>query len=849
MRSSSEVRLGLSEADARARLLSEGPNTLPEPERRSTMGIVVEVLKEPMFLLLVACGGLYFVVGDAQEAMMLLGFVAVIIGITVVQERRTERALDALRDLSQPRAVVIRAGQRKSLATSDVVCGDLVVLSEGQRVPADGVLLEGSSLSVDESLLTGESLAVRKVPGTPESKPTGAPGGEDTPYLFGGTLVVRGQGIVEVTATGMDTEMGRIGAALVTIGGGRSRLQEETRRIVRIIAIGAVAVSVGVTVTYGWTRGLWVEGILSGLATAMALLPEEFPVVLTVFLALGARRLSKVGVLTRRMAAIEALGTTTTLCTDKTGTLTENRMVVRGLWTSGVLHAVGPDSGPLLEEVHGLLEHAVLASAAEPSDPMEKALHDLGERALGGTEHLHPEWALRREYGLSADLFAMTRAWTDGEGQHVQRVSTKGAPEAIFELCRLEPQALASLAAAVDELAGQGWRLLGVAHADLLSGSLPDDQRSFAFEFDGLVAFEDPLRLEVPAAIAQCQRAGVRVIMVTGDYPATALAIGHAAGLSGEVALLGPEIRSLDDAALRARLGQAHVAARIVPKDKLRIVRVLQDAGEVVAMTGDGVNDAPALTAADIGVAMGKRGTEVAREAADLVLEDDDFESLVVAMAHGRRIFDNLQKSMAYILAIHVPIAGLAVVPVVAGWPVALLPVHIVLLELVIDPACSLVFEAEPADPECMSRPPRARDAAMIDRRVLIGSVIQGLMVLGATLAVFSSASAYFSDSPDSARTLAFITLMVGNVGLILSNRSWSESAWGLLKRSNPVFPWVALGSLVLLFGVTYLPGLNAILHFVSVPLGMAGLAVLAGLGSLVLVEGFKFIFLRRGGL
>ncbi len=832
---------GLSTSEAEARLASEGPNTLPGPERRTLLRIILEVVREPMFLLLIAAGALYLSIGDPQEALMLLGFVAVIIGITVIQERRTERALDALRDLSQPHAVVIRGGERLTISTTQVVRGDLIVVSEGQRVPADGSLVDGTSLAVDESLLTGESVPVRKVARTSDAVPMERPGGEDTPFVFGGTLVVRGQGVVEVSATALKTEMGRIGAALSELSPGRSHLQEETRRIVRVVATGALVLAVAVTLIYGLTRGAWSQGILSGLATAMALLPEEFPVVLTVFLALGARRLSKQGVLTRRMAAIETLGSTTVLCCDKTGTLTQNQMRVRALWSPQGTW-MSDDTTPMAEDVHGIVENGILASPVDPTDPMEVALHALGQAALSGTEHLHPDWALRREYPLTPELLAMTRAWSTPEGQPGHRVSAKGAPEAIFDLCHLSDHETAQGVAKAQALASRGWRVLGVAHADHHSDTLPTIQHDFEFRFDGLVAFEDPLRDEVPEAIAQCHSAGVRVMMITGDYPETALAIAKSAGLPESLPIRGSDMGTLDDEALGARLATTHVAARIVPEDKLRIVQLLQASGEIVTMTGDGVNDAPALMAADIGVAMGQRGTQVAREAADVVLVHDDFGSLVVAMGEGRRIFDNLQKSMAYILAIHVPIAGLAIVPAVAGWSAALLPVHIVMLELIIDPACSLVFEAEPAEPGNMNRPPRARDATMIDRRILIGSVLQGLVVLAVVLVVFAWASARFPDSSDSVRSLTFMALMVSNVGLILANRSWDRSAWALLKTYNPVFPWIAAAALAGVVGVTYLPGLNGILHFVAVPLALTGVAVLAGLGSLVLVEGLKVL-------
>ncbi len=836
------MHTGLTVADAAQRLARDGPNTLPDATRRDTLHVIIEVLREPMFLLLVACGGLYLLLGDPREALMLLGFVVMIIGITVVQERRTERSLEALRDLSQPRAVVVRDGARQTIPSAEIVRGDLVVLSEGQRVPADGVLRDGTSVSVDESLLTGESVAVRKRPEAGDLPPA-RPGGDDTPCLFAGTLVVRGQGLAEVTATGPATEMGRIGAALATLSPGRSALQDETRRIVRIAATAAAFLSVGVAVVYGVSRSEWVQGLLSGLATAMALLPEEFPVVLTVFLALGAHRISRVGVLTRRMSVIETLGATTVLCTDKTGTLTENRMLVRALWTPERGEVLDDSPETLEEALHGVLEHAILASHVTPTDPMEVALHALGRSALRQTEHLHPDWDLRHEYPLSSDLLAMTLAWKTAEGAPVQEVSAKGSPEAIFDLCHLDEPTARRLSAEVDAFALRGWRVLGVAHSRHDDPALPAIQHDFAFDLAGLVAFEDPLRPGVSDAIARCHGAGVRVLMITGDYPTTAASIARSAGLPDSEPITGSELTGLNDTDLLARLRGTHVAARILPEDKLRIVQVLQGGGEIVAMTGDGVNDAPALTAAHIGVAMGRRGTEVAREAAALVLLEDDFDSLVGAMAQGRRIFDNLRKSMAYIIAIHVPVAGLVFIPAVAGWPAVLLPVHIVLLELVIDPACSLVFEAEPEEEDLMRRPPRPRDARMVSGSVFALAVVQGLSVLAVTLAVFLWGSSLHASEPDAARSLAFATLMVANVGLILANRSGRLSAFALLRRPNAVFPWVAGGALVVTAALTYLPGLNALLHFVPVPLPELGVAVAAGVGALLAVELVKAAF------
>ncbi|MEZ4320046.1 MAG: cation-translocating P-type ATPase [Myxococcota bacterium] len=823
---------GLSEDEAARRAVEEGPNTLPDEGRRSTLAIVGEVVREPMFLLLVSCGTLYLVLGDPTEAAMLLGFVVLVVAITVVQERRTERALDALRDRSSPRASVIRGGQRRRIPSADLVRGDLVVVSEGDRVPADGFMVAGRGVSADESLVTGEAAPVRKQVRGAEDAALGPAGGDDTPWLFSGTLVVSGQAVVEVAAIGAATAMGRIGTALAGVETGRSRLQEETRRIVRVVATAGSALCVGLVVFYGLTRGAWLEGLLTGLSTAMALLPEEFPVVLTVFLALGAWRISRQNVLTRRMAAIETLGSTTVLCTDKTGTLTQNQMVVRALWTPhGTVDLDGRVSS-LAEPFHALVEHAILASQVDPFDPMEQAFRSLGLDALSGTEHLHPDWSPGREYPLSSDLLAMTRTWEEPGGERVGTVSAKGAPEAIFDLCHLPASEVATLTHEVEALAARGLRVLAVASARH-SGALPDHQHGFAFVLEGLIGLEDPIRPAVPGAVAQCREAGIRVLMITGDYAVTAQSIARQAGIPAAEPLTGPELEALDDAALASRLGDVTVAARIVPEDKLRLVQALQARGDVVAMTGDGVNDAPALKAAHIGVAMGGRGTDVAREAAALVLLDDDFSSIVDAVALGRRIFDNLRKAMVYVVSIHVPLAGLATVPVLAGWPVALLPVHIVFLELVIDPACSLVFEAEPADPDAMRRPPRAADDRMLDGRVLALAVAQGLGLLVACIGVYAWGLSR-ADDPMLARSVAFATLMIGNVGLITSNRSWELGALQLLVRPNRAYRAVVLGALAVLGVVLYAPGLNGALHFQAlgpVEAVVAGLSGLAAFG------------------
>jgi len=792
-----EELVGLSEDDVRARLDEEGPNELPAQQKRNLRTIVLEVLREPMFLMLVAGGVVYLLMGEPTDALMLLGFVFVVMTITIVQERRTEHALEALRDLSSPRALVIRNGKRQRIAGRDVVRGDLVVLVEGDRIPADGLLRRALHLSVDESLLTGESLPVRKVPSI-HAQALDRPGGDDLASVFSGTLVTAGQGIVEIKATGPRAELGKIGKALQQTKPEPTMLQTETRRVVRILAMTGLVACVLVVVVFALTRGggadVWKQGFLAGIAMAMAILPEEFPVVLTIFLALGARRLSRSQVLTRRMSAVEMLGAATVLCVDKTGTLTQNRMTLRKLVTVGSSMDLASLKEGLPEELHSLLEYAILASKRDPFDPMERALHEAGERLIKNTEHLHPAWTLLREYPLTPGLLAVSHAWRVGTDDDVV-VATKGAPEAIADLCHFTVDERAALARDVLSLASQGLRVLGVARGIIRAQALPVVHQGLSLELVGLLGFEDPLRTQVPGAVAECQAAGVRVVMITGDYPATAQSIARNAGLAHwETVLTGLDLERMSEEELARRVSNVQVFARVVPAQKLRIVNALKANNEVVAMTGDGVNDAPALKAAHIGIAMGGRGTDVAREAASLVLLDDDFSSIVGAVRLGRRIYDNIKKAIVFIVAVHVPIAGLSMLPVFfADWPLLLLPVHIAFLQLIIDPSCTLIFEAEEAESDVMQRPPRGRDAGLFSKETLGIAVLQGLSILGVCLTVFLLA--HRGHSADSARAHSFATLVVSFVVVILVNRSWTRSAVAMLCVPNTAVRWVLLGA------------------------------------------------------
>jgi len=841
---------GLCEEEARARLEQDGTNELPAQRDRGLSSIALGVVREPMFLMLVAAGAVYLLLGEPVDAGMLLGFVVVVMAITIIQERRAERALDALRDLSSPRALVIRDGARRRIAGREVVRGDLVVLAEGDRVPADGLLRRQLHLSTDESLLTGESLPVRKV-ASAAARPLDRPGGDDLPSVFSGTLVTAGQGVLEVTATGRQTELGKIGAALEGATHEPTTVQRETRRVVRVLALVGLVACVLVVVVFALTRGggadAWKQGLLAGIALAMAILPEEFPVVLTIFLALGAWRLSRSQVLTRRMPAVEMLGAATVLCVDKTGTLTRNQMTLRAL--SGAGRAVDLTSleGPLPSELHRLLEDAILASKRDPFAPMERALHEAGERLLRSeVERLHPRWSLAREFPLTADLLAVSHAWRVDDGGALV-VATKGAPEAVAELCRLTPERRVALAREVAALASQGLRVLAVARGAALEATLPGAQRDLVLELDGLVGFEDPLRPTVPGAVAECQAAGVRVVMITGDDPSTARSVARDAGLAGwEAALSGPELERMPDDELARRVSDVQVFARVVPAQKLRIVLALKANGEVVAMTGDGVNDAPALKAAHIGIAMGGRGTDVAREAAALVLLDDDFSSIVAAIRLGRRIFDNIKKAVVFVLAVHVPIAGLSMLPVLfADWPLILLPVHIAFLQLIIDPSCTLVFEAEQAEEDAMRRPPRGRDQRLFSASTVGVAVLQGLSILAVCLGVFLLARQ--DHSADAARTLTFVTLVVAFVVVILVNRSSTRSLLAMLRVPNPAVRWVLLGASSFLALALLVPFLRRLFRFAPLHLPDLLLSLGAGVACVSWFEAVKRVRRRRG--
>jgi Ca2+-transporting ATPase len=804
-----------------------GINELEYKERKRYIQLLLDVLKEPMFLLLLTCGIIYFIIGEFSEAVILLFWVIMVVFITFYQYAKAEKALAELKKLAISNAHVIRDGVQISIPSREIVPKDILMIHQGDRIPADGEIIEASNLSVDESILTGESLPVEKkeMNQYPEKS-----------TVYGGTLVVSGRAFIKVSHTGKNSEFGKIGKSLKEIEIVPDKLQREMRGIVnRLFVLGALF-SVFVIISYYLTRGDFIQSLLNGIATAMAMLPEEFPVVLTVFLSIGAWRLSKINLLTRKPSAIENLGSITALCSDKTGTITENKMIVSSIYIQNELISFDEFQSKKAQ-ITPLIEASFFASHAQTIDPMERAIEACYKTIQ---LNLNKPLQLVKEYLITHEMTAMTRVLKT-EDQHLI-VYSKGAPETILSLCKMEEVDQKRILEIVNDQARKGQRILAVAKTAWLTAELPNKQADFLLDFLGLIGFEDPIRQDVPKAIEECKEAGIRVIMITGDYPSTAESIAKKAGIiEVDSILTGSDLEKMDDQELGLKIKSIHVFARIVPNQKLRIIKALQSNGEIVAMTGDGVNDAPALKAADVGIAMGDKGTDVARESAALILLDDRFSTIVAAIRSGRKIMDNLEKAMTYILAVHVPIVGLTLLPAFfLELPIILLPMHIVVLELMIDPICSLAFESEKEEKNLMKRPPKNPRLTFFGRDKVLKSILIGLLLfLFTTLVYFGSL--HFGFAANEIRTLTFSMLIFCDIFLVLSTLSKSRTIIQVLLEKNIsllVILFITLAFLLVMIENKYL---NELFQFQQISFIYMIYAFLFSIVFGFLLEGVKY--------
>ena len=816
-----DLENGLSSQQVEKQREKYGFNELEKTKNKTLFTIVIEVFKEPMFLLLLACGVLYVILGDYLEGIVLLSTILIMIGMTIFQHRKTQQALEALKQLASPRAMVLRNREHIRIPGREVVPKDIIILNEGDRIPADGILIDGSAIHVDESMLTGESIPVIRTKT------------ENQNELKAATLVTQGSCMMLVNSIGSSTQFGKIGQSLGKIQEETTPLQKEMAVFIRQIGIIGLLLCLSVMVLFYFTRGDIISSILSGLSAAMAILPEEFPLVLTVFLALGAWRMSKKNVLTRKSSAIETLGSSTVLCSDKTGTITQNKMHVEAVWHNGKWAGI---EEAIIEFKHALTIGR-LATTSTGNDPMDLAVI----RATNDLTDDKTMYSCLKTLPFSHQYMAVTSFYQLPDGKVL--IASKGAPEQIFNQCKLDSVSRSKLASILEEKAAEGYRIIALASARIEESEISKELTHIPFTFEGFLALADPIRPEVPEAITQCLSAGVKVIMITGDFPETARSIGKQIGLATSTIITGDELNTMNDMELRSKLSSTSILARIKPDQKLRIVEALKENGEIVAMTGDGVNDAPALKAAHIGIAMGQKGTDVAREASSIVLLDDNFSSIVSAIRMGRKLFDNLQKAMSYIIAVHIPIIGLTLLPAfIPALPVFLLPLHIVFMELIIDPVCSVVFESEEEEEGIMNRPPRNPAHRFFGMNAILRSSLHGFFLFAMVFCVYFI-SLKEGHTEEECRAITFSALIIGNITLIISKLSRTKFFYATLFSHNWRMKLLISTALIAIVIILNTPSIAQLFSMRSPGWSHLIISLIGGISLLLVLEiGKKFI-------
>jgi Ca2+-transporting ATPase len=779
---------GLTEEEVLLSRERHGNNSI-DVEKHSILRFVIkEVVLQPMFILLLAACVIYFVVGRYVDGIIMLVSIFIVSGISLYQEYRSQGAVAALRNLSAPKANVLRNGVERAIPTEDIVVGDILLLEEGEIIEADGLIVSSHDFSVNESIITGESFVVYKAAG-------------ENSAVYKGTLVTSGIARISASAVGKETMFSKIGLSLREIKTVKTPLQDQISSFIKnMIWFGSIAFIIVIGFNY-YISGNFVFSFLQGLTLAMSVLPEEIPVAFSTFQALGAFRLLHKNIIVKQPHFVETLGSATVICADKTGTLTENKMQIEYLFSASDKKSVYCSDNSDLPAT--LIEYAMWSSESNPFDPMEKAIHALYEKTAMQDKRL--QFKQVHEYPVDGKPPMMTHIFSNEEGEII--IAAKGAPEAILKLSSLTASEFQFFEKQSLEYAKQGYRVLGVGKGIWHENKWPLSQEEFSFEFLGLIAFNDPPKPGMAHVIQSFYDAGISVKIITGDYAETALAIADSIKLdhSGEV-LSGKEVMQLSKDELQQKIKHVNIFARMFPEAKLKVIDALKENGEVVAMTGDGVNDAPALKAAHIGIAMGRRGSEVAKSAASVILTDDDLGNMTAAIALGRKIYDNLKKAIRYIVSIHIPIILIVTLPLLMFWKYTDIfsPVHVIFLELIMGPTCSIIYENEPMEPGTMQRPPKHISSTFLSSKQLMLSVIQGLIITAGCLGI----GYYYMRGNDEAtvRTVIFITLLFSNIFLTLVNRSFDYSIRTTIRYRNNLVPLIIFITLVIIVSLLILP-------------------------------------------
>lgn len=803
-----------------------GANLLFRKEKGTLIYQLAEIIKEPMLILLLTASTLYFLLSRWEDGFLLLVAVSIVASISFYQNIKSERALEKLRRLTEPEVQVVRNGELTSIPIEDLVVADVFWAEEGQVFPADAKLLKAIDLLVDESILTGESFAVSKL---------------ENESVLAGTTLITGSAWCQVSAIGLKTELGKLGKSMQEIIQESTPLQKQVSRFVRQMTLVGFVAFFAIWGINFWESGDWINALLFGLTIAMAMIPEEIPVAFSSFMALGAAKLSSLGILTRQPQTVESLGAATVICVDKTGTITQDKMELQMLYPAKTkrLIALKKFREPLDDAAIELLFYSRLSSEIKPFDEMEKAIHDQVLIQIPDFNYANLEMV--HEYPLSGKPPLMTHVFKRDKGEIL--VSAKGAIESLLDNSQMDPLMKSEIQTVAKNLSASGLRVLAVGKVSNYSNvDWPISQLDFLWEFLGLIGLSNPPKANARDVIKEFYRAGIQVKMITGDFPETAMAIAREVEMEGANQMItGSEILAMPDSVLMEKVRSISVFARMFPEAKLRIINALKALGEVVAMTGDGVNDGPALKAADIGVAMGRRGTEIAKQAASLVLVKDDLAAMVLAISHGRKIYFNLKKAISYIVSIHIPIILTVTIPLIFQWKLSNIfsPIHVVFLELVMGPTCSIAFENEPADKNLMSQKPRNATESFLNFKELAVSIFQGLAISLAVLAVyFWNMNA--GHPIEYVRTSAFSTLVFSNIFLTLTNRSFTQSIFQTLFRPNRLLWIMLLITTLILFASLFFQPVQRLFSFKPLHYSQIGVSLIASILGVFWIEGFK---------